>query len=71
MLTGSVTVGRECVVGAWARLEGSARMDDRARLTAARAVAHTGARVGRGAVVGSYAVVDGPVAPGAVVRGDD
>ena len=42
-------------------------MDERARL-AAHAVAHSGARVGRGAVVGSYAVVDGAVAAGAVVR---
>ena len=67
VLTGAVTVGRECVVGAWARLEGSARMDERARL-AAHAVALSGARVGRGAVVGSYAVVDGAVAAGAVVR---
>jgi UDP-3-O-[3-hydroxymyristoyl] glucosamine N-acyltransferase len=67
MLAGAVTVGRECVVGAWARVEGDARLGDRARL-AAHAVARGGARVGAGAVVGSYAVVDGEVAPGAVLR---
>ncbi len=66
ILTGSVTVGRECVVGDWARVEGSAVLHDRARL-AAHAVALTGARIGRGAVVGSYAVVDGEVPQGAVV----
>jgi UDP-3-O-[3-hydroxymyristoyl] glucosamine N-acyltransferase len=65
IVTGAATVGRECVVGAWARVEGPARLDDRARL-AAHAVALGGARVGRAAVVGSYAVVDGEVAPGAV-----
>ena len=61
-----MSVGRECVVGDWARLEGGAVLEDRARL-AAHAVALSGARVGSGAVVGSYAVVDGPVAPGAVL----
>jgi carbonic anhydrase/acetyltransferase-like protein (isoleucine patch superfamily) len=66
-LAGAVTVGRECVVGEWARAEGDARIDDRARL-AAHAVALAGARVGAGAVVGSYAIVDDVVAPGAVVR---
>ena len=68
VLTGTVTVGRECVVGAWALLEGSARLDDRARL-AAHAVAHSGAHVGRGGVIASYAVVDGVVLPGAVIAG--
>jgi carbonic anhydrase/acetyltransferase-like protein (isoleucine patch superfamily) len=67
MLAGAVQVGRECVVGAWARVEGDARLGDRSRL-AAHALAASGARVGPGAVVGSYAVVDGEVAPGAVVR---
>ncbi len=43
-LVGAVTVGRECVVGAWARAEGGARLGDRARL-AAHAVALDGARV--------------------------
>jgi carbonic anhydrase/acetyltransferase-like protein (isoleucine patch superfamily) len=66
-LAGAVTIGRECVVGDWARAEGAAQLGDRARL-AAHAVALSGARVGAGAVVGSYAVVDGPVAAGAVVR---
>jgi len=61
-LAGAVSVGRECVVGDWARVEGTARLGDRARL-AAHAVALTGAQVGAGAVVGSYTVVDGPVAP--------
>jgi carbonic anhydrase/acetyltransferase-like protein (isoleucine patch superfamily) len=65
-LYGSVSVGSECVVGEWARVEGAATLEDRARL-AAHAVALTGARVGRGAVIGSYAVVEGRVAPGAVV----
>jgi len=65
-LAGAVTVGRECVVGDWARVEGDARLDDRARL-AAHAVALAGTRVGRGGVVGSYAVVDGPVAAGTVL----
>jgi carbonic anhydrase/acetyltransferase-like protein (isoleucine patch superfamily) len=60
-LAGAVTVGRECVVGDWARMEGDARLEDRARL-AAHAVALDGARIGRGAVVGSYAVVDATVA---------
>jgi UDP-3-O-[3-hydroxymyristoyl] glucosamine N-acyltransferase len=62
MLAGAVTIGRECVVGDWARVEGSAVLEDRSRL-AAHAVALSGARVRRGAVVGSYEVVDGPVAP--------
>ncbi len=66
-LAGAVTVGRECVVGDWARVEGDAQLEDRARL-AAHAVALGGARLGAGAVVGSYAVVDGPVPAGAVVR---
>jgi carbonic anhydrase/acetyltransferase-like protein (isoleucine patch superfamily) len=66
VLAGAVTVGRECVVGDWALVEGSARLDDRARL-AAHAVALDGAHVGRGAVVGSYAVVDGRVAAGAAL----
>jgi carbonic anhydrase/acetyltransferase-like protein (isoleucine patch superfamily) len=66
ILSGAVTVGRECVVGDWARAEGDARLDDRARL-AAHAVALAGARVGRAAVVGSYAVVDGVVAPAEVI----
>jgi carbonic anhydrase/acetyltransferase-like protein (isoleucine patch superfamily) len=66
-LAGRVTVGRDCVVGEWARAEGDAQLDDRARL-AAHAVALTGARVGAGAVVGSYAIVDAAVAPRAVVR---
>ena len=65
-LAGAVTVGRECVVGDWARLEGDAVLEDRSRL-AAHAVALPGARVGAAAVIGSYAVVDGPVAPGAVL----
>jgi acetyltransferase-like isoleucine patch superfamily enzyme len=54
------------VIGDWARVEGDAQLEDRARL-AAHAVALTGARIGRAAVVGSYAVVDGPVAPAAVI----
>jgi UDP-3-O-[3-hydroxymyristoyl] glucosamine N-acyltransferase len=66
-LAGAVTVGSECVVGEWARVEGHAHLEDRARL-AAHAVALTGARIGAGAVVGSYAIVDGAVAPGTVVR---
>ncbi len=61
-LAGAVTVGRECVIGDWARVEGDAQLEPRARL-AAHAVALDGARVGAGAVIGSYAVVDGPVAP--------
>jgi carbonic anhydrase/acetyltransferase-like protein (isoleucine patch superfamily) len=65
-LAGAVTIGRECVVGAWARVEGEALLEDRARL-AAHAVALSGARIGRGAVVGSYTVVDGSVAPGDVL----
>jgi acetyltransferase-like isoleucine patch superfamily enzyme len=68
MLAGSVTIGRECVIGAWARAEGNARLGDRARL-AAHAVALAGARVGAGAVIGSYATVDGEVAPRTVVGG--
>ena len=68
MMAGAVEVGRECVVGAWARAEGDARLGDRARL-AAHAVALGGARVGAGAVVGSYAVVEGAVAAREVVRG--
>jgi carbonic anhydrase/acetyltransferase-like protein (isoleucine patch superfamily) len=56
VLAGAVTVGRECVVGDWALVEGSARLDDRARL-AAHAVALDGAHIRRGEVVGSYAVV--------------
>jgi carbonic anhydrase/acetyltransferase-like protein (isoleucine patch superfamily) len=67
MLAGAVTVGRECVVGDWARAEGDARLEDRARL-AAHAVALDGARIGASAVVGSYAVVDGAVAPGAILK---
>jgi len=55
-LVGAVSVGRECVVGDWARVEGDARLEDRARL-AAHAVALSGAHVGAGVVVGSYAVV--------------
>jgi acetyltransferase-like isoleucine patch superfamily enzyme len=66
-LAGTVVVGRECVVGDWARAEGDAHFEDRARLSA-HAVALAGARVGEGAIIGSYAVVDGPIAPGAVVR---
>jgi acetyltransferase-like isoleucine patch superfamily enzyme len=69
MLAGAVTLGRDCVIGAWARAEGDARLEDRARL-AAHAVALAGARVGAGAVIGSYAVVDGEVAPRALVRPD-
>ena len=65
-LAGAVTIGRECVVGAWARVEGKALLEDRARL-AAHAVALSGARIGRGAVVGSYTVVDGSVTPGDVL----
>jgi acetyltransferase-like isoleucine patch superfamily enzyme len=64
-----VTIGRECVIGAWARAEGDALLEDRARL-AAHAVALAGARVGAGAVVGSYVVVDGAVAPRTVVQRD-
>jgi carbonic anhydrase/acetyltransferase-like protein (isoleucine patch superfamily) len=67
-LAGAVSIGRECVVGDWARVEGDARLEDRARL-AAHAVALSGARIGRAAVVGSYTVVDGAVPPGAVVGG--
>src|SRR5918995_1205419 len=48
-LSGAVTVGRECVVGDWARAEGDARLEDRARL-AAHAVALAGTRMGAGAV---------------------
>jgi UDP-3-O-[3-hydroxymyristoyl] glucosamine N-acyltransferase len=66
-LAGAVTIGRECVIGDWARAEGDAVLDDRARL-AAHAVALAGARVGRGAVVASYVVVDGAVAAGTVGR---
>jgi carbonic anhydrase/acetyltransferase-like protein (isoleucine patch superfamily) len=66
-LAGTVTIGRECVVGDWARVEGDAHLEDRSRLSA-HAVALAGARVGAGAVVGSYAVVEGAVAPRAVVR---
>jgi len=66
-LAGAVTIGRECVVGDWARAEGDAVLADRARL-AAHAVALAGARVGAGAVVASYVVVDGAVGPGAVAR---
>jgi carbonic anhydrase/acetyltransferase-like protein (isoleucine patch superfamily) len=61
-LAGAVTVGRECVVGDWARVEGTAVLEDRSRL-AAHAVALSGACVRRGAVVGSYEVVDGAVEP--------
>jgi carbonic anhydrase/acetyltransferase-like protein (isoleucine patch superfamily) len=68
-LAGTPTVGRECVVGDWARVEGDAVLEDRSRL-AAHAVALAGARVGRGAVVGSYDVIDRAVAPGAVVEAD-
>jgi len=67
MLAGALTIGRECVIGAWARAEGDAHVEDRARL-AAHAVALAGARVGSGAVVASYAVVDEDVSPRAVVR---
>ena len=67
-LAGAVTVGRECVVGDWARAEGDAQLGDRARL-AAHAVALAGARIGAGAVVPSYAVIDGPVAPRTVAPG--
>jgi UDP-3-O-[3-hydroxymyristoyl] glucosamine N-acyltransferase len=67
MLAGSVAIGRECVIGAWARAEGDARLEDRARL-GAHAVASAGARIGAGAVIASYALVDGPVAPRTVVR---
>jgi carbonic anhydrase/acetyltransferase-like protein (isoleucine patch superfamily) len=66
VLTGAVRIGAECVVGDWARAEGDARLDDRARL-AAHAVALAGARIGTGALIGSYAVVDGAVAPRTVV----
>jgi carbonic anhydrase/acetyltransferase-like protein (isoleucine patch superfamily) len=66
VVSGAATIGRECVVGDWARVEGSAVLEDRARLSA-HAVALTGAHVRRGAVVGSYAVVDGAVAPAAVI----
>lgn len=66
-LAGAVTVGRECVVGDWARAEGDARLEDRARL-AAHAVALGGARIGAGAVVPSYAVIEGAVPPGTVAR---
>jgi carbonic anhydrase/acetyltransferase-like protein (isoleucine patch superfamily) len=70
MLAGAVTIGRDCVVGDWARAEGDAHLEDRARL-AAHAVALRGARVGAGAVVGSYAVVDGAVARGTVVKTEE
>ena len=66
-LAGAVTVGRECVVGDWARVEGDAVLEDRARL-AAHAVALHGARVGAGAVVGGYVIVAGPVPAGTVLR---
>jgi acetyltransferase-like isoleucine patch superfamily enzyme len=66
-LAGAVSVGRECVVGDWARAEGDAVLEDRARL-AAHAVALAGARVGAGAVVASYVVVDGAVAARTVAR---
>ena len=66
-LAGAVTVGRECVVGDWARAEGDARLEDRARL-AAHAVALGGARIGAGAVVPSYAVIEGAVPPRTVAR---
>jgi UDP-3-O-[3-hydroxymyristoyl] glucosamine N-acyltransferase len=63
-VAGAASVGAECVIGDWARVEGDAVLEPRARL-AAHAVALGGARVGAGAVVGSYTVVDGAVAPGA------
>ena len=66
---GPVTVGADCVIGAWARVEGPARLGDRARL-GAHAAALAGADLGPGAVLGSYAVVDGPVAARAVVEGN-
>lgn len=66
-LAGAVTVGRECVVGDWARAEGDAVLGDRARL-AAHAVALAGARVGPGAVVASYVVIEGALAAGVVAR---
>jgi carbonic anhydrase/acetyltransferase-like protein (isoleucine patch superfamily) len=69
MLAGAVTIGRECVIGAWARAEGDAQLGDRARL-AAHAFAPAGARIGSGAVIGSYAIADGVVAPRAVVGGE-
>jgi carbonic anhydrase/acetyltransferase-like protein (isoleucine patch superfamily) len=56
MLSGAVQIGRECVIGPWARADGDARLEDRARL-AAHAVALSGARVAAGAVVPSYAVI--------------
>jgi carbonic anhydrase/acetyltransferase-like protein (isoleucine patch superfamily) len=65
-LAGAVSIGRECVVGDWARVEGSAVLEDRARLSA-HAAALSGARVGRGAVIGSYAVVDGAIPAGTTV----
>ena len=58
--------GARVVVGDWAHVEGDAVLEDRSRL-AAHAVALSGARVGTGAVIGSYAVVDGRVAPRAVL----
>jgi serine O-acetyltransferase len=64
---GGVTIGAECVIGAWARVEGPARVGDRARL-AAHAAVLGGADVGAGAVIGSYAVVHDRVAPRAVVE---
>jgi acetyltransferase-like isoleucine patch superfamily enzyme len=62
-----VEIGAGCVVGAWAHVEGPARLGDRARL-AAHAVALAGAEVGAGAVVASYAVVEGRVSPRTVVE---
>jgi carbonic anhydrase/acetyltransferase-like protein (isoleucine patch superfamily) len=57
MLAGAPVVGRDCVVGDWARLEGDARLGDRARL-AAHAVALAGAQIRPGTVVPSFAVVE-------------
>jgi carbonic anhydrase/acetyltransferase-like protein (isoleucine patch superfamily) len=57
MLAGAVTVGRDCVVGDWARLEGDARLGDRARL-AAHAVALRGAEIDAGTVVPSFVTVE-------------
>jgi carbonic anhydrase/acetyltransferase-like protein (isoleucine patch superfamily) len=56
-LAGTVHVGAECVVGAWARAEGDAVLGPRARL-AAHAVALGGARVAAGELVPAYAVVE-------------
>ena len=56
-LAGTVQVGRACVVGPWARVEGDAVLGARARL-AAHAVALGGARVPAGALVPAYAVVE-------------